>query len=445
MGLAGFTRPALNGSAVGRVKSCSELKANGMLGRFDWSGWRGRRQRAQGEREPVSACVVDPGSTAVRILIVETTDGYGTILGWEEVAGSWSRLSPDSAARELETAIRRAEDSAQLASGGDLPIPEDLVVGLPASELRGWSWPIKQGRSRYREPVSERELTALLGRALRLSVNRQTMGAGRGWVLIDAVLTSIALDGLGVTDPVGFRGREIEARVFAALAQKAAVERWRRLAEKLRFASLDLVATPVAVAGSLQEADCILLSVGDETTGLIWSEAGMPLAVTSLPTGGAAISSALSRQWGMVPEKAEALKVAYARGRLADHAARQVREAMIPVLQEWLHQTEDAVADMAGTLERPLPCQIALMGGGSALPEMLEAARLLCSSDRLKFDGPVRISQLEPRSVLGVVNRTELGQTPADTPVLALGAWAGRQGRQPDRPARILAELCERK
>jgi cell division protein FtsA len=321
-------------------------------------------------------------------------------------------------------------------------LPDQMLVGLPASQLRGGAWPVSQRRSRPERPVEERELGALLERALRLSVNR-LLGADSDepdWLLVDAASVLLTVDGRGVTDPVGFRGQEIGATVFATLAQCEVIDVWRSVAEMLRFSSLTLTAAPLALAASLTDPQAMLVDVGGETTDLIWCRAGCPLALASLPQGGTDLTRALLRKWHLSPDKAERLKITYVSGRLRDEARPHVLEAMAPSLRAWLEETESVLIEL--NRDEPLPQRFYLLGGGSALPEVVEAVRSLAWSRRLRFARYPQVKRLQSTDVPGVVNRTDWGRGPGDVTALALAAWAAQQSRSPDRPTRILSELC---
>lgn len=408
-----------------------------------WAPWKQGRGQRQDSDVSSCYCVVDPGSTALRVLIVESIRGQTTVWGWDEVGpGTQAKGQARAVTEAFDTALTRAEASAHDRTGR-LLVTDHVVVGLPASQLRGWAWPVTQRRAQPRSPVEEHELEALLRRGLRLAVNRQIGMKNRGWFLVDARAARISVDERGVSDPVGFRGKEIAASVFAALAQRTTVATWRMVADELKFATLDLVAAPMAVAGCLTEPKGLLIDIGSASTDLTWWQGTCPLALDWLPIGGAAMTEALLRQWNLSHDKAEALKRAYATGQLRSDAGSQVREVLTPALEEWRFQAERALANMSQTMDRPLPQLVYVCGGGSALGDMEQAVRHLVSSDRLWFDRSPIVKVLNPKRVPGVINRTEFGLRAGDVPALALAAWVGSPDRATDRPARVLKEICQ--
>ena len=390
-----------------------------------------------------SYCIIDPGTTCLRVLAVEASSGKATVWGWAERQRPGGRTGrPSRHAAGVEDALARAEAMAEDQAGSWFRA-ENLVVGLPASLLRGQAWSLAQRRARPEIAVQERELKPLLARALRLAMNQLRGPEEIDWLLVDATVVALTVDGRGVTDPVGFRATELGATVSAVLAPTELVSTWKRTATTHGFSTLILVATPMALTACPSSPESLLLDVGGETTDLIWSKSGQPRAINSLPIGGEAMSNALLRRWDLSLDKAEQLKRAYSAGELADQARAQVRQAMAPAQEAWLEATETTLAQLQESAEKAIPDRVYLLGGGSALPDFVETACALAWSRRLTFSRYPQIGRLRAQDVGGVVNRTELGQGAGDTPALALAAWAAALERVPDRPARILSELCE--
>lgn len=403
----------------------------------------GRKQPAtrRSTGAPLFFAIVDPGSTTLRVAVAEVGARQATVLGYDRVAwGTSSGADDGHLVMYCESALSQAEAMAK-DRAGDGFVADQLLVGLPASLLRGRAWSITQRRSRPDQPVDTRELEGLLGRALRLAVNKLAGISEPGWVLVDAASVSLEVDGRRVTDPVGFRGRKLSATVFAALTRTQVVSTWARIAKELRFSALTLSAAPMAVAAALSETEGLLVDVGGGTTDLTWWRFGRPLVVASLPVGGDSLTLSLLHKWGLTSDKAERLKHSFVAGELPESAKAQVLDAMVPALRIWLEQTELVLAEINEQADEPLPQRVFLLGGGSTLPEMLEAARTLAWSDKLQFERYPQIDWLKSTDVLGVVNRTDKVMNVDDVTALSLVAWTSRLHWPVDEPARIMSHL----
>jgi cell division ATPase FtsA len=402
---------------------------------------RKSREKRQGADSPRYLAVVDAGSTMLRLLVVEAAGGRATVWGWAEVPSPGSSVSTGWLIDACGKALSRAEEMAQDLAERWL-LPDRMVVGLPGSHLVGRAWPVVQRRSRPDRPVEERELRALLERALRLAVNRllSTAPDEGEWLLVDSTPVTLAIDGRGVTDPVGFRASEMGATVFAALAEASTLTAWRAVAAEMNFRELLLVGTPTALAATISWSQGMLLDIGGEATDLVWCRGGRPVAIDSLPSGGSALTRSLVRRWNLAPDRAERLKRAYAAGRLKEEAQDEVREVLLPTIQAWLTQVEETLAHL--NLDAALPARLYLLGGGSATAEIGESVGALAWSRRLTFERHPEVYHLRPTDVPGVLNRTDRGQDAGDVAALALAAWAARQQQPPERPASILSQLC---
>jgi hypothetical protein len=398
---------------------------------------KGSEQRRQLSGAPTYISVLDPGVTTLRVLVVEIAAGQATVWGWDERPGS---AEAGQLAGACEQALSRAEQMARERAGRFL-LADQMWIGFPASQLRGGAWPIVQSRSRPERAVDEEELEALLARALRLSANRLAIPEKPGWLLVDASAVTLTVDGRRVTDPVGFRGKELGATVFAALARSEKVAAWRAVAKEFEFSVLALAAAPLALAASLTEPQGLLVDVGGTTTDLTWWRMGRPVALASLAMGGADLTRALLKTWRLSTDDAERIKAAYSSGQLSPEGKAEVLAVLAPPLQAWRNEMEALLANL--DRDELLPQQIYLQGGGSVLPEITDAVRSLAWSQNLHFVRYPEVARWQATDVPGVVNRTDRGRGPGDVAALSLAAWAASQEQPPDRPARILARLCQ--
>ena len=175
--------------------------------------FRGRRRR----NEPVYSSVLDLGASAVKALVVKSTDGRIEILGrgrgvHEGGLGPDGALGKSGALQEAcEQALVEAEDATEETTGHKV-VPDRVMVGVPVPWLLGTLGWGRVLRARLEEGVSLSECNEAMAQAGRQAVRRLGRETdGGGWALLDAVGVSFSIDGHRVTDPVGFRGHSLEA------------------------------------------------------------------------------------------------------------------------------------------------------------------------------------------------------------------------------------------
>lgn len=428
---------------AGAPRRGGDVKPEGRDGRLAW--WSRivipSRQKSAGTRPVAAYAVVDPGSTRLRVLAVGQGAEGPTVFGWGEKAmRAGAECRDEELALAFEEALSEAETMARRRSEG-WRAADQVVVGLPAWQLRGWASPVVHKRSTPSREVDERELEALLARAFHLSANKVKAPQDREWVLVDAVPAALGVDEQGVTDPVGFRGSVLKASVFAAAARRQTVEAWAQIAEGCGFSDLTVTAAPLALAACPPGAQGIIADVGAAHTNVVWWRAGRPLATGSVDVGGRLLTECLVRQWRLSAEKAETLQVSLSEGQLAADVREQVIEILRPALAIWRHAVEGLLADMHDLSGEPLPHRLLVCGGGSSLPELLDEARALFFSHRLTFGRYPELARLRHTEVPGIANRTEFGRGAGDVPALALAAWSARLAEPVDRPGRVLQKL----
>ena len=417
-----------------------------MLGNlYDRIAKRGKRDSAP---ESAHLGVFVPGGTTLRVLVVEVVDGRSKVWGWAERRWPGAEADKQGRVEICQDLLAEAEDMALTRADRRL-MPDKMLVGVPASQLWGRSWSLEHGRSRPERPIDERELKALLGRALRLVVNRlwDTLPGDRqqseeDWVLLESVPVALTIDGRGVTDPVGFRAQVMGATVFASLCRVDWVVAWQAVARQLEFSTLWLKPMPLALACAAHSSQGLMIDVGGAATDLTWWRNGRPLAVGSFPLGGESLSQALALKWRLTSDQAERLKRAYAKGRLDEQGRAQVQEVVYPVLRAWFDDIEATLVRLEEVGGESLPSKIYLLGGSSVLPEIVQSLGALAWSERLQFARYPEVQAMRPTDVPGVMNLTDRGKGAGDVPALALAALAGPQVRRADRPARLLTELC---
>ena len=408
------------------------------------------RKNKEENDKPSFRSIIDLGTEYVKALVVEMQEDRAIVIG-QGVARHKGSYASDGAISDLETvtttcdqALRQAEDMTEEVYGRKV-VPDQAVMGIPSPLIRGAAYAVKQQRSSPRRPVSQRELTQLLQRVQRLALQQLSQEfASRELALVDSSITEVTIDGHGVTDPVGFRGENLAVTVFNAIALRGNLDGLRSIAEGLELEPPLLVPESQVVASFLKGSEVIGLDVGGRGTEIFWSCNGGLLASRRMPLGGRAISQRLAEGLHLSLQEAESLKLSYSHSQLNEKIPASLGEVLSGAVMVWLAEVERQLMALAGG--RDLPHCIYLWGGGSELPELVQAARAFPWMRELPFARCPEVEVLNPERVPGLLDRTGLSLGRGGLIVIGLSRWACAAGmeNETDSPAQLLAKVMRR-
>lgn len=400
--------------------------------------------------KPSFRSVIDLGTEYVKALVVEVKDDRAVVIG-QGMARHKGSYASGGAIADLEAvtatcdqALRQAEDMTEKVYGRKV-VPDQAVMGIPTPLLRGAAYTVKQRRPSPTRPVSQRELTQLLQRVQRLALQPLSQEfASQDLALVDSSIAEIVIDGHRVTNPVGFRGENLAVTVFNAIALREGLDGLRRIAEGLELEPPLLVPESRVVASFLKGSEVIGLDVGGRETEIFWSRNGGLLASRTMPLGGRAISQCLAEGLHLSLQEAETLKLSHSRSRINERPPASLGEVLSGAVAVWLAEVERQLMTLAGG--ENLPHCMYLWGGGSELPELVEAAKAFPWMRELPFVRCPEVEVLNPERVPGLLDRTGLSLGRGGLMVMGLARWAcaTELKDKADLPAQLLAKVMRK-
>lgn len=159
--------------------------------------------------------------------------------------------------------------------------------------------------------------------------------------------------------------------------------------------------------------------------------------------GGRAFTKRIASRLNIPFSKAEELKLNYSAGNLPEAKAEKVKGALATDVAVWLEGIQLTLEDFTNI--DLLPSRILLCGGGTALPEIVEALKTAEWSKNLPFARRPTVSFLEPKDVARVYDETGQLKEPRDVTPLALANVAidlvGKEGMMDSVTSKILDSL----
>jgi len=228
--------------------------------------------------------------------------------------------------------------------------------------------------------------------------------------LVNSALVSITIDGYDVTNPIGFKGRDVLVQLYTAFAPMIHISALERVATELDLDLLAVAAEPFAVARSVignnpnANMSAILMDVGGGTTDIAIINEGGVQGTKMFSIGGRAFTRSIERDLGVDFETAEKLKIEYSTQ--ADTEKQPaVNESLDKATDVWLAGVEVALSEFSN-LEN-LPHQVLLCGGGASLDKLTSALKETNWYNQLQFARKPHVSLINPDQVIGITDSSD--------------------------------------
>lgn len=309
-----------------------------------------------------------------------------------------------------DAALNQAEQQAGVSA-------RSAVVGIAGELVKGTTITVKFSRKDPNKQIDIAEVDRIFSlvqeRALAQAKKQLAIDTGGkqiGLKLVNSALISIEIDGYGVTNPIGFQGKDVQVQLYTAFAPLVHIGAIERVADQLDLDLLTVAAEPFAVARSVIGDDpnanlsAILIDVGGGTTDIAVVNEGGVEGTKMYGIGGRSFTKSIERDLNTDFERAEALKLGLTTGRTPEPRRKPVEAALNKTLGVWLNGVELALEEFK-RLDH-LPHKILLCGGGASL-EML--TKTLAESQwyaELPFTRKPQVQLIQPNQVVGISDTT---------------------------------------
>ena len=359
---------------------------------------------------------LDIGTEFVKALIGRVTDKGIEIVGagraHQELndmqAGAISDIA--SVVRNCDTALNQAEQQAGVST-------KAAVLGIAGELVKGTTTSVKIRRKNAERELDadevERIITLVQKRARERAKQQLAWELGGKDVeiqLVNSALVNIEIDGYPVTNPIGFKGKEVVVRLYTAFAPMIHIGALERTAKELDLDLLAVAAEPFAVSRSVIGDDpnasmsAILMDVGGGTTDIAVINEGGVQGTKMFGIGGRAYTRSVEKELAVSFLQAEELKLGLSSGTVPEKKRDQVEKALKKTLEVWTGGVELALGEF-DQLDH-LPYRLLLCGGGSSLDMLV---RQLASTNwygDLPFTRKPVVQHIQPHQVVGIVDKT---------------------------------------
>src|SRR5713101_565559 len=377
---------------------------------------------------------LDIGTAFAKAIIVEIRDDQATVLGVGRHQQSYAHMS-DGIVTDIPGVIANCNEAlvkAEKSAGG--VVAPSAVIGIAGELVKGSSIVVNKQRQQPTKPITPEELEALItGAQQKLLKNaKDRIAAETGYQNIEVRLTnaaviSVRIDGQTVSNPIGFRGRHFTLTLFSAFAPLMQLGALETVAQGLDLTLVTIVAEPYALARCLStnagsDSGAIFIDIGGGTTDIALVRQGGIEETRMFALGGRTFTRRLAASKGISIKQAEKLKLSYSLGNVKPPDRDEVQAILAPEAQIWMDSVELLVEELAKN--ELLPPAIYIVGGGAALPDLIQKLEAFPWKDRLPFSHHPTIELVQPEMVASIFDPDHLLKNTQDITPMALAYQA---------------------
>ena len=355
--------------------------------------------------EYVKALIAKKGKNTIKIVGV----GKAHELPTNMYAGAIADI--EGVAQTCEEAVAKAEDMAGVRAN-------EVVVGIAGELIKGNTASIKYRRADAGKPITDAEMEKIIhqvqekaGERARKEVALETNNKDVEVRLINSALVSLRIDGYKVSNPIGFKGKEVVVQIYTAFAPLVHISAIERVCDELELDLVTVAVEPFAVCRACLGDDAesnfsgIVMDIGGGTTDVAIVEDGGVEGTKMFSLGGRSFTRQIAQRLGLTLEDAEKLKLLSESPNMKPELHKKYQDAIKRNLEVWQSGVELAIEEF-DQLET-LPGQILLCGGGASLAEIQD---VLATGDwykELPFARRPIVNLIDPDTIEGIENDTD--------------------------------------
>jgi cell division protein FtsA len=367
---------------------------------------------------------LDIGTEFVKALVfrVSKEDKKGVVLGFGKTRQALGNMSSGGIS-DIEGVIDVCSGAIDIAEKmANVKKVKKTVIGIAGELVKGATTTVHYERANPQIRIDLPELKNIMQKVQWKAFDRiqkqlawETGQEEIDAKLINAAIVGVKIDGYRITNPMGFQGRDVSISIFNAYAPMVHLGAVQRIADELKLKIVSIAAEPYAIAQSIgvssnPEFGGVIVDIGGGTTDIALIRNGGLEGTVMFALGGRAFTKRLADEFSLDFEEAENLKMHYSMNKVDPSIKKRIDEIFGQDCKTWLSGLEVALGSFVNY--DLFPSRIFLCGGGSGLPGIKEVLMQGGWSEDLPIAGQLKISYLQPKDIVGIVDATKQLKTP---------------------------------
>ena len=294
-----------------------------------------------------------------------------------------------------------------------------VSVGIAGELVKGNTTSVHYRRKNGNRPLSEQEMSLIIkrvqdkaGELAKKEVAIETNNPDIEVRLINSAIVSLTIDGYKVSNPIGFKGSDLNIQFYTAFAPLVHISAIEKVCAELSLDLLSVAVEPFAVCRACLGDDpdsklsAIVMDIGGGTTDIAVVDDGGVDGTKMFGIGGRSFTHQIAESIGVDYDTAEYFKINPDSPELPAPAREKMKSSIDKNLAVWLSGVELALGEF--NLLEVLPQKILLCGGGAGLVQLQEE---LATSDwyvDLPFTRRPVVHLVDSEDIPGIINSTDI-------------------------------------
>src|SRR3989344_8127996 len=291
---------------------------------------------------------LDIGTEFVKALVGHIVDDKIEIIGVGKAHQGLSDMQA-GAISDIQAVVGNCDQALSQAEAQAGMSARPAVIGIAGELVKGTTTTVRAKRKNSEKELDIEEveqIITIVQKRAQEKAKKQLMwelgGKDVEISLVNSALVRIEIDGYPVTNPVGFKGKDVVVQLYTAFAPMIHIGALERTAQELDLDLLAVAAEPFAVARSVIGDDpnasmsAILMDVGGGTTDIAVISEGGVQGTKMFGIGGRAYTRSVERELGVDFDKAEELKLGLSTNKAPRTQVPHIEQALNKTLDVWI-------------------------------------------------------------------------------------------------------------
>lgn len=305
---------------------------------------------------------------------------------------------------------------------------KEALIVLGGTFLRGeffqWRGTRDHSSSRITESEFQDILVSVLKEYKENLHKKQALEA-----IVNGMLQQVKIDGYRISNPIGFKGRDVEISVFLFLFSEQQKKFWQEFSKAAKIDFHSIIPSVWSTMRSqmrhaLTDYGAVFVDIGDVNTDVVVVRDSIVESMRTIPEGAKLLRDGIMEILDADEEEINEILLKYEQGLLDEVIVKKIEAGLKDAVGAFREKIVALLKELAGNVA--LPSLLVFVGGGMRFGLLNRMMTQFSWSDVLPFVQRPRSEVLLASEIKDIVDLTKKLSGPEFVPLLASARWISR-------------------